>query len=48
MRCVMFRKMLEFCGGQLLAYRPTPRLGGNPMPAVGDSLLRILAAILRI
>ena len=44
----MFRNMVVFYGEELLARRPTPKLEGHPLSAVGDCLFNVSAATLHI
>jgi hypothetical protein len=44
---VVFRNKLIFYGEELLAPRPTPKLEGHPLSAVGDCLFNIFAATLQ-
>jgi hypothetical protein len=45
---VVFRNKLIFCGKELLAPRPTPKLEDHPLTAVRDCLFNIFAATLHI
>jgi hypothetical protein len=40
----MFRNIIVFYGEELLAPRPTPKLGDHPLSAVRDCLFNVLAA----
>jgi len=44
----MLRNKVSFYGEELLAPRPTPKLGDHPLSAVCDCLFNIAAATLHI
>jgi hypothetical protein len=42
----MFRNYVRFCGGDLLASRPKPKLGDHTFSALRDCLLNVFAVTL--
>jgi hypothetical protein len=44
----VFRNMVIFCGEELLAPPPTPKLENHPLSAVRDSLFNVFAATLHM
>jgi hypothetical protein len=46
--CIVIRNMVIFCGDELLAPRPTPKLEDHPLSAVRDCLFNVFAATIHI